>query len=667
MTSAKPRKLPLLQESFTDDPVVVQRQKIDDYAAHVVPMTWRAGRWSMSMAWYALASAMAWLLTAGVAAVQVGPRDALIGAGLSVFAYSGICSAMATYAARTGTNVNMFSRMIFGLRGGVIATLVLFAIATFYATFEGAVVAHAFSVEFGGPSLSIWYLIVVLYSVPLAVGGVRVFLDKFNGALLPIYIMGLVAAVVWTISERGYKADWLSGQGTSTVAGPGWVYSFSLYMGVWVLMMFTGDLARQAKVEDLRFHRWFTFGPVFHGFTLFVNAVVGIFLAEHLVVGELTELSAVDGMLALMGVWAVALIWVTQSRINTANYYVASSNLANLVGRVIPRSIPRWVWVVVLGALVYLLMLQDLLHKLSIALQYSGIITVAWVGAVLAYMLWAKVQGIPPENVEYRPGRVLTVNWTGVIAWVAGTAVGVVLLNWGGSVGLTWFAPGAVVVSFVVYSVALLIKGDASFVLSRPADPRSEVADAWESRIRCHHCGHSYVAQEMDRDPSTGHQAICCECAAASRQFLEAAHHEATTAERIQTTLKCQLAMRVFTYFLNRTPEVASLLEGWDKTLQFDLEGERAFHIVVEEGRARVVRGQAVNADVVIEAPAELFLTMMLDTGVADESYMNKKYEVYGPPADATRFRYLGEKVQECHPLIFKPLHKLAPIALRVM
>lgn len=666
MSSAETKPFPALQESFTDDPEVVRHAATEDYASHVVPMTWRAGKWSMSMAWYALASAMAWLITAGVAAVSVGPRDALIGAGLSVFAYSGICSAMATYAARTGTNINLFSRMIFGIRGGVIATAVLFAIATFYATFEGSVVAHAFKVEFGG-SLSIWYLVVVLYSVPLAVGGVRVFLDKFNGTLLPIYLVGLGVAVVWTISAKGYRSDWLSGNGSVEVAGPGWMYSFSLYMGVWVLMMFCGDLARQAKVEDLKFHRWFTFGPVFHGLTLFVNAVVGIFLAEHLVTGQLTELSAVDGMLALMGVWAVVLIWVTQTRINTANYYVASSNLANLAGRVIPRGVPRWFWVVVLGAIVYVLMLQDLLHKLGIALQYSGIITVAWVGAVLAYMLWAKIQGITPEELEYRPGRVLTVNWPGVISWVIGTAVGVVLLNFGGDVGLTWFAPATVVASFLVYSVALLVLGGASFSLARPGDPRDEVEDAWESRIRCHSCERSYVAQEMDRDPAAGHQAICCECAASSKAFLAAAHKEATSVERIQTTVKCQLALRVFAFFLNRTPEAKPMLEHWDRTLEFDLEGERPFHIVIENGRARVVGRAAKNPDLVIEAPADLFLRMTLDTRVADEAYMNKKYEVYGNPSDATRFRTLGELVERHHPLVFKPIHRIAPLALRVM
>ncbi len=658
--------IPPLEETFHDDPEVVKHAATEDYAAHVVPMSWRSSKWSMAMAWYALASAMAWLITAGVAAVQVGPRNALIGAALSVVAYSILCSAMATYAARTGTNINLFSRMVFGMRGGVIATIVLFAIATFYATFEGSVVAHAFAVELGG-SINWWYLVVVIYSVPLAIGGVRLFLDKFNGALLPIYIIGMGVAVAWTISERGYNPDWISaGDGVANVAGPGWAYAFSLYMGVWVLMMFAGDLARQAKVEDLRFHRWFTFGPVFHGLALFANALVGIFLAESLVEGPLTELSAVDGMLAMMGLWAVVLIWVTQTRINTANYYVASSNLASLGGRLVRRSIPRWVWVVVLGVIVYLFMLLDLLSKLQIALQYSAIITVAWVGVVVAYMLWAKVRGIAPEEVEYRPGRVLAVNWPGVIAWFAGTVVGTGLLNWGGVVGLSWFAPAAAVVSFVTYLVSLNVMDGGSFAIRRPHDPRLEVADPWESRIRCNTCDRSYVAQEMDRDPSTGHQPICCECAAASQTFLAAARQEGSNAERIHTTVQCQLAIRGLAYFLNRTPQLRPMLEGWDKTLQFDLEGERPFHIVFLDGKATVHGRSASDPDVVFEAPAALFRTMMLDPALADDAYVNKKYEVHGAPADATRFRVLGERVQEYHPRVLRPLMKVARTVLRV-
>lgn len=658
--------LPALEESFEDDPAVVRHAATEDYTMHVVPKTWRSGRWSMAMAWYALASAMAWLLTAGVAAIQVGPRDALIGAALSVIAYSLLCGAMATYAARTGTNINLFSRMLFGLRGGSIATLVLFMISTFYATFEGAVVAHAFDVQFGGPPMWFWYLVVVVYSVPLAIGGVRTWLDKFNGVLLPIYVLGLGVAVGWTIAVKGSRPGWLDpGVGVAHVAGPGWLFSFALYMGVWVLMMFTGDLARHARVEDLRFHRWFTFGPVFHGFTLFINALVGIFLAEQLVEGNLTELSAVDGMLALMGVWAVVLIWVTQTRINTANYYVASSNLANLGGRLLKQSVPRWAWVVVLGILVYVLMLQDLISKLQIALEYSAIITVAWVGVVVAYMVWAKVRGIAPEETEYRPGRVPSVNWPGVTAWTVGTLVGVALLNVGGAVGGTWYAPVTFLLSYLTYTAALLVRG-AGFILERPYDPRLEVADPWLSRIRCHACRRSYVAQEMDRDPSSGHLPICCECAASRESFLKAVNREAAPAEKMGTAMKCQLAIRVFVFFLNRTPQVRDMMEGWHKTLQFNLEGEHPFHIVMDGASARVFGGSASSPSVVFEATAQLFLRMMLDTALADEAYVNKKYEVYGAPSDATRFRVLGERVQEYHPMVFGALTKLAPVVMRV-
>ena len=40
------------------------------------------------------------------------------------------------------------------------------------------------------------------------------------------------------------------------------------------------------------------------------------------------------------------------------------------------------------------------------------------------------------------------------------------------------------------------------FAMKRPNDPIDEVEDAWEARVRCHRCDKSYVAQEMDRDPT---------------------------------------------------------------------------------------------------------------------------------------------------------------------
>lgn len=254
----------------------------------------------------------------------------------------------------------------------------------------------------------------------------------------------------------------------------------------------------------------------------------------------------------------------------------------------------------------------------------------------------------------------------GVLAWVLGTVVGIVLLNLAGTAGATWYAPAAFGVSFLSYLGALLMDSRVGEVPVRPHDPRDEVADPWESRIRCHACGLSYVAQEMDRDPSAGHHAICCECAARSPAFLAAARRESAESKGARTSVKCQLGIRVFVFFLNRTPEVRDMLDRWDRTLQFDLRGEPPFHVVVAGGRARVCSGRAASSHVVFEAPAKLFLRMMLDTAAADEAYVNKKYEVHGSPADATRFRTLAERVQGHHPAVFGLLRKVGPVLVGV-
>jgi hypothetical protein len=65
------------------------------------------------------------------------------------------------------------------------------------------------------------------------------------------------------------------------------------------------------------------------------------------------------------------------------------------------------------------------------------------------------------------------------------------------------------------------------FMLDRPYDPRSEVDDPWEARVRCESCGLAYIAYEMDRDPSSGHRPICASCASAKPSLLRDARREA--------------------------------------------------------------------------------------------------------------------------------------------
>lgn len=516
------RDLPALQVAYSDDPRVVREAATEDYSLHVVPNSWRLSRGSLTMAWYALVSAMFFLVVAGTVALAVGTVDALIGIGLSVAVYGVINFFISRYAGETGLTVALFSRSMFGFVGAAIASLIFAATAIYYMVFEGSIVAVAFHEYLGALPLKLWYLVVVLYSVPLVWKGVRVWLDRFNGYLLPFYAIGLIAAVVWTIAEHGYDPAWLTYEPKSTagIAGPGWLFAFTAYMGVWILMMYTMDYARLGRREDRPFTSTVTFGPVYYVLAFLVNGVIGIFLAQSIPTQDaLTEISAVLGIVSVMGFAGVLLIWVSQTRINTANLYLASTNLQSFFSRVFKLTLPRTAWVVVAGAIAYLLMLTNVFNFILDALRYQGVLVVAWVGIALTHIAYTRVRGL---ELEFRPGRVPAFNPGGVAAWLVASAAGIVLVDFGGAFGATWSAPIAAVLAAVIYAVSLEFSRDSWFRMRRPYDPRLEVDDMWEARVRCGTCEKSYIAVEMDRHPGASHEPICASCATGAHFYLEA-------------------------------------------------------------------------------------------------------------------------------------------------
>lgn len=314
------------------------------------------------------------------------------------------------------------------------------------------------------------------------------------------------------------------------MSGPGWWWAFTVYMGDWVLMMATWDFARFARTtrRDTRVNGWFTFGPGFYVFTILVNGVIGIFIALTIPTeGPLSEISGVVGIVQLMGIWGVLFVWVSQTRINTANFYLATTNLENVSAKVFKLKLPRIAWALIVGAIVYVIMLSDVFTYILAALRYQSVFCVSWTACALVFLArtWKRRRDTGPE---WRPGRVRAVNWRSFTAWAVGTGVGIVMLSvdeqnaW----TATWALPSAFVVAALGEWVALATGSEVA-ELGRPYDPRTEVDDVWEARVRCHRCTKAYVALEMDRDPSAGHQPICAACAQASATFLKAARREA--------------------------------------------------------------------------------------------------------------------------------------------
>ncbi len=422
----------------------------------LVPDEQRMSKGSLSMAWWAICSAMFWLVVSATLAMNFGTMNTLIGLGLSTVTYGIINAIITRYAIKTGLSVALFSRIMFGKVGASLAVLIFFATAIYYSVFEGSVIAVAIQAYFPSLSLEMAYLIVVLYSVPLVFGGVQLWMDKFNGVLLPFYILGLVAAVVLSINEYGYSDAWLSMGPEGGEVENGWWNCFTYFMGVWILMMYTWDYARFGKADDADYHAKINFGMPFYLFTFMVNGVAGIFLAATIPTeGGLSEVSVVLAILKLMGIWGLLFVWVSQTRINTANFYLAEDNMQAFFEHFGLKQVPRFIWAIVVGAVVYLLMLLDVFSFILQALAYQGIFVVAWVAIALAHIFSPKYDQLFNGEVNCDIDQVVSFNPCGLIAWFGGAGLGIVLLNYAGATLALFSAPLTFIFSFLVYLMLL--------------------------------------------------------------------------------------------------------------------------------------------------------------------------------------------------------------------
>ena len=72
------------------------------YSNLVMPADQRVGKWSLTMAWWALFSAMFWIYVAVASAGAVGVPNTMIGMVLTIATYGIINLVLSRYAARTG-------------------------------------------------------------------------------------------------------------------------------------------------------------------------------------------------------------------------------------------------------------------------------------------------------------------------------------------------------------------------------------------------------------------------------------------------------------------------------------------------------------------------------------------------------------------------------------
>lgn len=380
---------------------------------------------SLLFAWSGSASAMFFVYIGAALGAAYGTANAVIGIVLTIITYGAVNAILARYAINNRTTVALFSRTILGRAGSAIATVIFALIAIYYSVFEGSIVAVALQAQFGG-ELWFWSLLVVVYTTPLILGGARRFLDKVNGILMPIYFFGLIAAVVWaSVAFDGLHVAPAVPAIPLSMGGPGWLAVYASYMGIWIMMMYTMDYAALGRRKDIKFHQWITFGPAFYVLAYGFAGIVGIVLAFSIPGFETSEGGVAVGIVKMMGIIGLIVIVASQTRMNTANYYLGTANLADFARRAFKVKAPNIVFVLLNSVIVYLLMLLPVLKYILLALAWQGVLVTGWVAIAVTHVLLTKKQ----EHGAIEDHHYRRANPAGLTAWIIATAVGLIMLQ----------------------------------------------------------------------------------------------------------------------------------------------------------------------------------------------------------------------------------------------
>lgn len=496
-----------IEISYHDDPRVIEEQLREEYTNHVVPPTVRLNKWTVFGGWSSIASAMAFVYFGVLSAIIAGVQQAFIGIILTVAVYSIIGSKAAKESMKWGMNSTLLSRDLFGFKGAALAPLLIAIAAIYYAVLEGSIIAIALQSFFGAWDIRVWYAVVIVGMLPLMLGSLQTWLGKLNGILLPVYFFGLVLAVIVAGLRFGWEGDWTAFRtAESGSVIPGWISVFVLYMGVWLLIPDTQDMARFAREDDANFHRRVTFSWAFYCLAFLFNGLVGVLIFALAAKGAGTETGVVQGVIRSIGIVGLIVIIASQIRINSANLYFASISMERFIAHFSRKNLSRRTWVAVLLVVVLGLMFTNPLSFIYLSLAWLGVLFVSWVGIMIVH--WIVDSGQEPE---IRPSRLHAVA-PGFFAWLFSALLGGALIQMPGQFPiLSAIAPIiSLIVSMLLYWLIRAI-GLSARKSARSDLVRTEIHELWNTRIKCINCERSYVAFEMDTS-RTMNCMLCLNC-----------------------------------------------------------------------------------------------------------------------------------------------------------
>ncbi|GHF38213.1 allantoin permease [Kitasatospora xanthocidica] len=509
------------------------KETLEDYTLRFAPRSYR--RWTPMVVATTALGGIAYMADFSIGAgigLAHGTGNALVAIAVAAVVIFVTGFPLAYYGARYNVDLDLITRGSgFGYYGSVL-TSVIFASFTFiFFALEGSIMAQGLKLGLGLP-LWLGYAVSTLMVIPLVIFGMKA-LSKLQVWTTPVWLVLMVAPLVYLIADDPGSVDrFLSYAGTG---GEGGVNPASVLLGAGVCLSLIAQIGEQ--IDYLRFmppkteankRGWWTAvimaGP---GWVVLgaLKQAIGVFLAVYIItkVGAAAAPEPIQQFKgafdAMMPSWlvvplAVALVVISQIKINVTNAYSGSLAWTNSFTRVTRHYPGRMVFVLVNLGFALVLMEADMFSFLNSILGFYSNCAIAWVVTVATDIGVNKyLLKLSPLQPEFRRGMLHAVNPVGVVAFTAASGLSIAMYFHALGDTLQPYSPvAAAVIAFVLTPLmAIVTKG--RYYLRRTGDGIDEpLLDAAGNpsavTLDCHVCRQPY--ERPDLTACATHEAVVC-------------------------------------------------------------------------------------------------------------------------------------------------------------
>ncbi|MER6786071.1 allantoin permease [Streptomyces sp. NPDC000658] len=509
------------------------KETLEDYTLRFAPRSYR--RWTPMVVATTALGGIAYMADFSIGAgigLAHGTGNALVAIAVAAVVIFVTGFPLAYYGARYNIDLDLITRGSgFGYYGSVL-TSVIFASFTFiFFALEGSIMAQGLKLGLGLP-LWLGYLVSTLMVIPLVIYGMKA-LSKLQVWTTPVWLLLMVAPLVYLVAaDPGTVDRFLAYAGTD---GDGGVRTAPVLLGAGVCLSLIAQIGEQ--IDYLRFmppkteankRTWWTAvvmaGP---GWVVLgaLKQAIGVFLAVY-ILAEVGPAAATEPIQqfrgafdAMMPSWlvvplAVALVVISQIKINVTNAYSGSLAWTNSFTRVTRHYPGRLVFVLVNLGFALALMEADMFSFLNDILGFYSNCAIAWVITVATDIGVNKyLLRLSPHAPEFRRGMLYAVNPVGVVAFLAASGLSIAMYFHGLGDTLQPYSPvAAAVIAFVLTPLtAVVTKG--RYYLRRADDGIDEplldaAGNPSATTYECHVCRLPY--ERPDVAACATHDAMVC-------------------------------------------------------------------------------------------------------------------------------------------------------------